>query len=174
MDREDFFYLGKILKPHGSKGDVLVLFDVDNPENYNGLDVVYLDLHGERVPFFIKNLELKHNQKAAVSFEDFDSPEDVEALIGLEMYLPAGALPKLSGKRFYYHEIKGFRVNDLNHGEIGIVKDILELPHQSLLQIMHRDKEILIPVVDEVIRKVDRRRRIMTIEAPAGLIELYL
>jgi len=174
MNKEDFFYLGRILKSHGNKGHVLVLFDVDNPENYAGLDAVYLDLHGERVPFVIESLELKHNRKAAVRFEDFGSPDDAEALAGFEMYLPSDALPKLSGKKFYYHEIKGFRVNDLNHGEIGIVKDVLELPHQSLLQVMHGDREVLIPIVDEVIRKVDRRCKTLTIKAPDGLIEIYL
>lgn len=174
MNRDDFYYLGKILKPHGNKGHVLVLLDVDDPDDYAGLDTVYLDLHGERVPFFIESFELKHNRKAALRFEDFTSPEDAEALKGLEMYLPAKALPKLKGNRFYYHEIKGFRVNDMKYGEIGVVREVLEMPQQPLLQVMHGGKEILIPVVDEIIRKIDRRRRILTIDAPEGLIGIYL
>lgn len=174
MNKDDFYYLGKILKTHGNKGQVLVHLDVDDPENYQKLESVYLDLHGERIPFFIASLELKHNRKAVAKFQDFDNLEDAESLQGLEMYLPITGLPSLKGNRFYYHEIIGFQVVDQNHGNIGMIDDILELPHQSLFQIRHGEKEILIPVVDEIIQKVDRRKKLLMIEAPAGLIEIYL
>jgi 16S rRNA processing protein RimM len=174
MIKEDFYYLGKILKTHGNKGQVMVHLDVDDAETYTNLESVYLDLHGERIPFFIASLEVKHNRKAVVRFQDFDTLEDAESLQGLEMYLPVTELPALKGNQFYYHEIKGFQVIDSNHGNIGVISDILELPHQSLFQIHFGEKEILIPIVDEIIRKVDRRKKLLMIEAPAGLIEIYL
>jgi 16S rRNA processing protein RimM len=174
MNKDDFYYLGKILKTHGNKGQVLVHFDVDDPEAYENLESVYLDLHGERIPFFIATIELKHNRKAVAAFQDFNSLEDAESLQGVEMYLPVTQLPKLSGNRFYYHEIKGYQVLDTVHGNIGVVEDILELPHQSLFQIRFGEREILVPIVDEIIRKVDRKNKILSIEAPEGLIEIYL
>ncbi len=174
MNKDDFYFLGKILKTHGNKGQVLIHLDVDDSETYHNLESVYLDLHGERIPFFISSLELKHSRKAVVKFQDFDTLEDAESLQGLEMYLPITELPSLKGNQFYYHEIVGFQVIDLNHGDIGVVDTILELPHQSLFQIRHGEKEILVPVVDEIIQKVDRKKKILTIEAPPGLIEIYL
>ncbi|MCX6267637.1 MAG: ribosome maturation factor RimM [Bacteroidetes bacterium] len=174
MNKDDFYYLGKILKTHGNKGQVLIHLDVDEPEAYQKLESVFLDLHGERIPFFIASIELKHNRKAVVQFQDFESLEDAESLQGLEMYLPITKLPTLKGNHFYYHEITGFQVVDLNHGNIGVIDDILELPHQSLFQIRFGEKEILIPIVDEIIQKVDRKKKILMIEAPAGLIEIYL
>ena len=63
---------------------------------------------------------------------------------------------------------------DQNHGNIGVIGDILELPHQSLFQVQHGEKEILIPIVDDIIQKVDRKKKVLMIEAPAGLIEIYL
>jgi 16S rRNA processing protein RimM len=174
MKKDDFYYLGRILKTHGSKGHVLVHLDVDDASKYCKLKSVYLDLHGERIPFFIKTIELKHNRKASLLFHDFETLEDAESLQGLEMYLPVTELPVLKGKKFYYHEVTGFRVIDQIHGEIGLISDILELPHQSLLQVRNGEKEILIPVVDEIIQKVDRQKKLVMIEAPAGLIEIYL
>jgi 16S rRNA processing protein RimM len=174
MIKDDFYYLGKILKTHGNKGHVQIHLDVDDPETYQNTESVYLDLHGERIPFFISGLELKHNRKAIVKFQDFDSLEDAESLQGLQMYLPITELPALKGNRFYYHEIIGFHVSDQHHGDIGVINDILELPHQALFQIIFGEKEILIPIVDEIIKKVDRRKKILMIEAPAGLIEIYL
>jgi 16S rRNA processing protein RimM len=174
MNKDDFYFLGKILKTHGNKGQVLVHFDVDDPEAYENLESVYLDLHGERIPFFIDSIELKHNRKAVTKFQDFDTLEDAESLQGLEMYLPVTQLPKLSGNRFYYHEIKGFNVMDEHHGDIGFIEDILELPHQALFQVRFGEKEILVPIVDEIILKVDRKKKVLFIDAPAGLIEIYL
>jgi 16S rRNA processing protein RimM len=174
MKKDDFYYLGKILKTHGNKGHVQVHLDVDDPDSYKNTESVYLDLHGERIPFFISGLELKHNRKAIVKFVDFDSLEDAESLQGLQMYLPITELPSLKGNRFYYHEIIGFQVSDQQHGDIGVVEDILELPHQALFQIRFGEKEILIPIVDEIIKKVDRRKKVLLIEAPPGLIEIYL
>jgi len=174
MNKDDFFYLGKVLKTHGNKGQVMVLLDVDDPEEYESLESVYLDLQGERIPFFIGSLELKHNRKAVVKFDDFDTIEDAESLQGLEMYLPVTSLPALKGNQFYFHEIIGYRVVDEHHGDIGIIEDILEMPHQSLFQIRHGEKEILVPVVDDIIRKVDRKKKQVMIEAPEGLIEIYL
>jgi 16S rRNA processing protein RimM len=174
MNKDDFYYLGKILKTHGNKGQVMVHLDVDDPTTYQNLESVHLDLHGERIPFFIASLELKHNRKAVVKFQDFDTLEDAESLQSLEMYLPITELPPLKGNQFYYHEIKGFQVVDQNHGNIGVIEDILELPHQALFQVRHGEKEILIPIVDEIIQKVDRRKKLLLIEAPPGLIEIYL
>jgi len=173
MNKDDFYYLGKILKTHGNKGQVLVHLDVDDPDDYNKLESVYLDLQGERIPFFILSLELKHNRKAVVQFQDFNTLEDAESLQGLEMYLPATELPALKGNQFYFHEIIGYQVTDQHHGNIGVVEDILELPHQALFQVRHGEKEILIPIVDEIIQKVDRKKKRLTIDAPAGLIEIY-
>jgi len=59
-------------------------------------------------------------------------------------------------------------------GEIGVLENVLDLPQQALFQILHHDKEVLIPVVEEVIMQVDRARRTIYIRAPEGLIDLYL
>ncbi|MEI6173155.1 MAG: ribosome maturation factor RimM [Bacteroidota bacterium] len=174
MNKDDFYYLGKILKTHGNKGQVMVHLDVDDPEKYLDLESVYLDLHGERIPFFIATLDLKHNQKALIQFQDFETIEDAESLAGLEMFMPITELPPLKGNQFYYHEIIGFRVTDHKHGDIGVIEDVLDLPHQSLFQIRFGEKEILIPVVDEVIQKVDKKKKLLLIKAPEGLIEIYL
>jgi 16S rRNA processing protein RimM len=147
---------------------------VDDPEAYIELESVYLDLHGERIPFFIDGLDLKHNRRAVVKFHDFDSIEDAESLAGLEMYLPSTQLPPLGGNQFYFHEIIGYTVVDESYGNIGILEDILELPHQSIFQVRHGEKEILVPVVDEVILRLDRETRQLFIRAPEGLIDIYL
>lgn len=172
--KEEQYYLGKILKTFGNDGRVMVHLDVDDPSEYLEMESVFLDLHGERIPFFIESVELRNNNKAVIAFEDFKTADDAESLTGLEMYLPAAVLPLLEGNNFYYHEIIGFLVIDEHYGEIGFISDVLDLPHQSLFQIYKGDTEILIPVVDEIITEVDREHKTLHIAAPDGLIDIYL
>ncbi len=173
MARDDFYYLGKVLKTFGNKGQVMVNLDVDDPEDYLEMESVFLDLEGERVPFFIETLELKNKRKAIIRFQDVTTLEDAEVYIGREMYLPVSILPPLKGDQFYFHEVIGFKVLDSRHGDIGILVNILPLPHQSLLQITKGKREILIPLVDEIIQQVDRNTKTIFITAPEGLIEIY-
>jgi len=174
MAGDPYYYLGKILKTYGNKGHLLVHLDVDNPEEYLNMESVYLDLDGERIPFFLEVIELKHNQKAVVRFQDVSSIEEAEIYTGRQIFLPLKKLPKLEGNKFYYHEVTGYSVIDKKHGLLGIINGILDLPNQSLFQIMHEKREILVPVVDEIIKRVDREKKIIFIEAPDGLIEIYL
>jgi 16S rRNA processing protein RimM len=174
MNKDDFYYLGKISKPFGSKGQVVVFLDVDDPLKYTKLESVYLDLDGEWVPFLVISVELQSGQKTLFRFEDVDSAQDAAAYTGREMYLPLDKLPPLKGKKFYYHEVKGFSVIDTIHGNIGFLIQVMDLPRQSLLQIKSDDKEILVPLVDEVILKVDRKKQELHIRAPEGLIDIYL
>lgn len=174
MDPAEFYYVGKIVKRHGTQGSLVALLEVDDANDYKDLESVYVDIAHERVPFFIESVEVVDRKKVLLKFQDVAGPDHADAFAGLELYLPLSALPKLEGNRFYYHEIKGFRVIDEEAGELGTVRDVLELPQQALFQIMHQGKEILIPVVDQVIRRVDREHRILYIRAPEGLIDLYI
>ena len=114
-----------------------------------------------------------NGNKAIVTFEDL-KPDEAQMLVGSDLYLPLEMLPKLTGNRFYFHEVIGWTVIDSEKGDIGTIASVIDYPAQALFQIMKNDKEILIPVIDQVINKVDRDKKIIHITAPTGLIDLYL
>lgn len=174
MVPDEFYYLGKILKRHGNQGHLIALLEVDDAADYKDLESVYVDVAHERIPFFINSVEVVDKHKLILRFQDVLTASHADLFTGRELYLPLSALPVLDGTRFYFHEIKGFRVIDEVYGELGIIESILDLPQQALFQIRYHKKEILIPVVDEVIVKVDRVARTLQIRAPEGLIELYI
>jgi 16S rRNA processing protein RimM len=174
MNKDDFYYLGKIAKPFGSKGQVVAYLDVDEPLNYKRLESVYLDLDGEWVPFLITSIEIQTGRKTLFHFEDVNTADEAAAYTGREMYLPLNILPRLKGKKFYYHEVRGFSVIDAVHGNIGTLVKVMELPRQAMLQVTFNEKEILVPLVDEIILKVDRKKKELHIRAPEGLINIYL
>ncbi len=63
---------------------------------------------------------------------------------------------------------------DAEKGDIGTIASVIDYPAQALFQIMKNGKEILIPIIDEVLEKVDRQEKTIYIKAPNGLIDLYL
>ena len=172
MNIDECSCLGRITKPWGVKGQLVLFLDVDTPEDYLELDSAFVEVKGQLVPHFFHIDQLNGN-KAVATFEEL-TPEQANALVGHKLYLPLSLLPKLDGNRFYFHEVKGFRVIDSQYGDIGILEQVIEYPAQPLFQIMKNGTEVLVPVIDEVIDKVDRQSKTLYITAPNGLIELYL
>ena len=110
-----------------------------------------------------------------VKFEEVNSEADADALLKHKIYLPLAALPKLSGNKFYYHEVIGFEVEDINYGKVGKIVSINDTTFQPLFEIENEEgKEILIPMNDEFIEKVDRPNQKIIVKTPDGLIDLYV
>ena len=172
MNKSDCYQLGRITKPFGVKGQVVMFLDVDSPEEYIDMDSAFVDVKGTLVPYFF-HIDSLNGNKATVTFEEI-SAEEALSLVGRELYLPLDLLPKLTGNQFYFHEVVGFRVIDDEHGDIGVIQSIIDYPAQPLFQIMKEGVEILIPVIDPIIKKVSREEKIIYISAPNGLIDLYL
>ena len=90
------------------------------------------------------------------------------------MYLPLDELPPLSGKKFYYHEVIDFMVIDENRNEIGKIKHINDKTPQHLFEITNnQNQEILIPIVDEWLLEVNRQEKLIKLDLPEGLVDLY-
>lgn len=172
MQKEECYYLGRVTKPFGLRGQMVLFLDVDNPAAYSQLDSVLIEVKDTLIPYAF-HIDQIHDQRAIVTFEDIDKEETL-ALTGHDMYLPLSMLPKLTGNHFYFHEVKGFRVIDEEKGDIGTLQTIIEYPAQPLFQIMKGETEILIPVIPQVIKRVDREENTLYISAPKGLIDLYL
>lgn len=173
MRKDDCFYLGHISRKHGLKGEVVAVFDTDQPQKYRELESVFVETHGELIPFFIEELATNSKGHFILRFEDVEDTEEAESMVGRELYLPLEALPPLSGKAFYYHEVIGFEMQDSATGPIGICKSILETAAQPLFQIMDGEREILVPAVDDFIAEIDRDKQVITLNCPEGLLEIY-
>ncbi len=173
MRKEDCFYLGHISRKHGYKGEVIAVFDTDQKENYNELESVLVETHGELVPFFIEEMAVNSKGHFILRFEDTNSEEAAEALIGRELYLPIDILPPLQGKSFYFHEVVGFEMMDHEAGFIGICEGVIDQSAQPIFLIRQNELEILVPAVDEFIESIDRKGRKIFLKTPPGLLDLY-
>lgn len=174
MKKEDCFYLGKIVRKYSFKGELLIKLDTDQPELYENLDAIFIDVRNTLIPFFIKSSQLHKSDLLRVQFEDVTNEADADSLIKSDVYLPLEFLPKLEGNKFYFHEVIGFTIEDTNYGKFGKIVSINDTTAQALFEVENDGKQILIPMNDEFIIKVDRKTKTIIVDVPDGLIDLYL
>ena len=174
MTKDECLLLGKIVKKYSFKGELLIKLDTDEPDLYENLDALFVDVRGNLIPFFTESSQLHKSELLRVKFEDVDTEADADALIKSECYLPLSTLPELDDDKFYFHEIIGFTVEDKNFGTVGTIKGVNDSTAQSLFEIDRNGIEILIPMNDEFISKVDKQNKTIFVNTPEGLIDLYL
>jgi 16S rRNA processing protein RimM len=138
------------------------------------MESVFVSLGNNLIPFFIKRCRLHKSNLLRIDFEEVKSESDADRIMRSELYLPLTQLPKLTGTKFYYHEVIGFTLIDAIHGDIGQVQSINDSTAQALFEVQKGDKQLLIPINDEIITKVDRENKIIEVATPEGLVDLYL
>ena len=174
MRKEECFYLGKIAKKFSFKGEVLVYLDTDEPELYENMESVFVEFNKNLVPYFIESSSLHKNDFLRVQFEDVDSEEEADSILGCAVYLPLNMLPKLEGNRFYFHEVIGFEIEDKRLGIFGIIQSINDTTAQPLFEVLNGEVELLIPMIDQFLVEIDRKNKKVIMDLPEGLLEIYL
>jgi 16S rRNA processing protein RimM len=173
MKIEDCFELGLISKLHSFKGEVILYIDSDEPEHYYELDTVFLDINKQLVPFFIEKSSVHKVNQLRIRFEGVENEQEAKALLKKKVYLPLTALPQLNDDQFYYHEIPGYTLMDDNGNEIGRITEVIENPANVLLNVLYKGNEALIPINDNTFRSIDKKKKILLVFIPEGLLELY-
>ena len=173
MSVNEFYFLGKITRKFSYKGDLIIFLDTDEPSEYYHLDKIFIKVKDSYIPYFIEAIFPYKNNSIRVHFEDVNDENEAKMLINKEIYLPSNSLPVLEGNKFYYHEIEGFKIKDKKVGELGYIKYVNDKSPQHLFVVDYNKKEILIPINDDLIENIDRKEKLINMNLPSGLIELY-
>ena len=173
MNNNNYYYLGKITRKFSFKGELIIFLDTDTPSHYYGLKKIFLKVNNSYLPYFISKISKYKNNSVRVKFEDVENETDAMELINYEIFLPLEDLPKLEGKKFYYHEVIGFKVIDIIHGEIGEIEYINDQSPRHLFVVKSNGKEILIPINDDLILVLDRINKIINLKIPEGLLKIF-
>lgn len=174
MKKSDCRLLGTLSKPHGYKGHMVLIAESSLPEDFEDWESVFVEIDGLLVPFIFDDINHTYTDSAIIRFEDYQNIDLIGELIHCKVYAPVKKSGKKKDRSINISTIEGYRVIDLNFGEIGILEEILDYNQNVLLRILKDGKEILIPAQEPIIEKIDNRKKIIFIHAPEGLIEMYL
>ena len=163
--------LGRILKLSGYEGAVAVKLEKIFSENIPRMESVFLEIDGRPGPFFISELEYNGADILKLSFEGYSSIEKVSEFTGCRVFL-TGSMVSIN-KNPEKHILIGYIVIGPGNARIGSISEIISNNGQWLLNVISDDmKNILIPFHEHFIVRIDKRKKIVVMDIPDGLLEI--
>lgn len=172
ISHDECYYLGYLSKKQGFKGGMIAFLDVDSPENYADLDMVLVELNAVLTPFFVETLELKDKNFVFLRFEGVGTASQIDELVGNALYLPLSKLPALGADEYYLHELPGMEVIDEKAGSLGPVDTVFDYSNNPLIRVWMDKTEVLIPLNDVFVKRVDKAKKRIHVDLPEGLLDV--
>lgn len=173
----NYINIGKTKKVHGTRGDLRLQILEERVEDFMNSDVVFLELNGKQVPFFIAEFTVKGTPM--VRFEDINSREEALPLTAKKMFLRQTDLLaddqrtlEVVDDSLKYSRYVGYKIVDITSGEVGLIKEIIEYPQQEMAEVDYKEKEIMIPMNAALIEKIDDKSRMIVMDLPEGMLDL--
>lgn len=168
---ENVYRIGLINKPHGVHGELLFSFDDDIFDRMEA-DYIICMMDGILVPFFFESYRFRSDSTALIKLEGIDTEQQARRMTNVEVFFPKEHVEELEDNELTWSYFVGFLIKDVNEGEIGKVIDVDDSTINTLFVVDHNDTEVLIPAQEDFIVDLDRGKRVITMQIPAGLLDL--
>ncbi|HFC00605.1 MAG TPA: 16S rRNA processing protein RimM [Phaeodactylibacter sp.] len=175
--------IGFTKKQHGVKGDLKVQVKEEYLDDFLKAPVVFLAIKGKQVPFFVEKIKFEND--LLLKIEDINSKESAYELTSKEMFLQRRHISqkeKMDEKLvettdLFFGKYIGFTIVDAELGKVGIIEEIIEFPQQEMAVIFQNkstpsQKEMLIPLHENLIEKINIEKKVIYMSLPDGLLEL--
>ena len=168
---EHLISVGKIVRPHGIRGEVKVSPLTDWPERFHAFRNLYLVSEGEHGEWVeIEKVKIQGN-RIVLKFSGIDDRNRAESIRGFILKIDEKDCPPLPEGYFRIDQLIGLSVKTLGGESVGILVDVLRMPAQDVYVVDAQGKELLIPAVKDFIKDVDLERGIVLIEPIDGLLD---
>ncbi len=171
MNIDACYKIGFIMKPHGLKGGVTIALDPEAPEDFAGVETIFVEINERLLPYFIEDISTKGN-KAFLKLEEVDTREEAENISRSAIFLPKASRPKSGRGEFYDDEVIGFEVTDTEEGTLGKITEVVQAGPNKLLSVSYHGKQVLVPLNSPFIHSVNKSRKKITVTLPAGFLEI--
>ena len=170
----DVIYIGRVIRPHGLKGKVIVRTFAEFPRNVKPFSSIcvgtcsadsYTIIIDSLVPSARKN-------EFIVTFQGIDNRTQADTIIGSLLWLPQEELEALPENEYYIFELIGCRIYTVSGENAGIVEDVVSIPGNDLLHVNDGVNSYFIPMVKEIVKSVDIEHQRIVVELLEGLKEI--
>ena len=169
MHSEELLEIGKILKPWGIKGCVKVFSYAESPDTFRRLSELYIET-GEGPRALAFEFVREHKNCVILKFKDHDRVEEVQELLTAVLYMHRKDLNPLEEDEYYWHDLIGMTVATDSGKDLGVLEQIFNAGSNDVYVVRQGKREVLIPAIRDVIKKVDVPEKRIIIHPIQGLL----
>lgn len=169
----EYFNIGKLVAVHGLKGELLLKHELGKKTSLKGLKAVFVEEKKDSfIPWFIESVKIKSEDEVYLKLEGADTREAAQKLTQKKIWVTEADHKKFAAKSSPASLI-GYLVVD-NGNPLGTILEVIEQPHQLLCRLEIKEKEVLVPLHEASLQKIDHRKKQVLVELPEGLLDIYL
>lgn len=167
-----YFKAGKLVAVHGVKGELILKHELGKKSSLKDVKAIFIeDRKDSFFPWFVESAKIKSDVETLVKLEGIDTREKAAKLTQKEIWLTEEDFKKLAAKSAPA-SLLGYTI--INHKEkLSEILEVIEQPHQLLCRIELHKKEVLIPINENFLKKIDHKKKEVIMELPEGLIDIY-
>ncbi len=163
--------IGKIVASHGLQGAVIMTHVAASSSWLKKDDILFLELNkGSYIPFFVTSAQAANTEEYIVGLEDVTKVEEAKKLIGKQVYVKEEILAAQATDSPLMWI--GFNIVDKQKGSLGAIEDVMQAGPQWLARITYEGKEVLIPLIEQMIIDLNVKNKFIRMDLPDGLLEL--
>lgn len=167
--KNDLLEVGKIVNTHGLRGDVKLVPWMDAAEDFQQLERVYIKTRNELLPATVGAVRYQKNN-LIVKFREFNDINEVEGYKGCVVMADRDALPALPEGAHYIVDLIGLEVYTETGDKIGVISDVFNTGANDIYEVKREGRrELLLPVIDEVVKNIDIEAGKVIVHIPEGL-----
>jgi 16S rRNA processing protein RimM len=158
--------IAKVVKVHGLRGQLKVLPYGETFSTLGAEEKITANLP-DGTSLTLTVAEIRPHQKAFLLISrEIGTVEEAHRLVGAELCVPESRLPLTDTDEFYWYQLIGLEVINLEGQKLGTLEEIIETGSNDVYVVRRGGEETLIPAIEEVVREVDLQRRLMTVDLP--------
>ena len=170
---EQLIHIGKIVATFGINGQVIATHVLGKKITFKPQDAVFVEItKGKPIPFFVESCTAKNENEINIHLDSIRSKEAAMYLIGKNIWVNESSFNALVDKNAPIALI-GYLVID-GKNTLGSIDEMIEQPHQLLAKIMIDSKEVLIPLNQNTLLEINRKKKTISVNLPDGLLDIYL
>jgi len=173
LNSVELISVARVAKPRGLKGEVACDLLTDSPERFEWVDELIAVFPGGRRKRLALEGHWLHGGRVILKLEGFDTPEAAAALAGCELAVPESEAVELEEGEFYDWQLEGCRVETVEGGEVGTVREVLHTGGEAPVLVIRDEggRENLVPLAESICVGIDVEAKLIRVDAPEGLLE---
>lgn len=169
----EYFKIGKLVAAFGVNGQLLLQHELGKKTSLKDLQAIFIEEKKKSfLPWFIETTKIKSDNEIYLSLEGITNREAALKLTQKEVWLTETDFKKFAS-RSAPASLLGYTIIE-NENPLGLILEVIEQPHQLLCRLEIQNKEVLIPLNEEFLQKIDHRRKQVHVILPDGLLDIYL